>query len=161
MEDQQKVKPKIPTPPPQLRKEARKIYRELYSILLAEDRGSDKFRHQVAISANALYFYQIAVDSITITKDMSTNNIGIAIRTLNSASMEWTRAGRALLLTPEAELKLSLDSTGVDGQPPPTMADMIGEILGAKSKNDNYGTKNPQPIKKLEKMAKNKKKSDG
>ena len=153
-----------PKPPPQLHPKARTIYRQLYAILIMEDRADDKFKYSVAVAANSLYFYKLTIDTVKITDDMSTDAVGIAIRALNSASMEWSRAAKVLLLTPEAELKLKAitDGSSDSGDAPPTLADMMGEMLRTKTMNDkSYGKKNPQSKKKLERGAKTKRTTDG
>ena len=78
---------KVPKSPPQLHAKASVIYKQLYTILIMEGRGDDKFRFQVAIAANALYFYKLTIDEVKITDGMGIDAVGVAIRALNSASM--------------------------------------------------------------------------
>jgi hypothetical protein len=146
VEDSEKQN-KIPEAPDQLHSDAKEIYEQLYTLLIEEDRGDEKYKYSVAIAANSLFYYKAAMDGIDIHPDLLVADIGVAIRTLNAASSEWSRASKALLLTPQAELAIKDADNIPEGDAPPTMAEVMGELLKTKSKNDNYGTKNEQSRK--------------
>jgi hypothetical protein len=151
---------KIPKSPKELNKNAVPIYNELYQILIDEDRGADKFRFTVAVAANSLLYYKQAMDAIKITNLTPVADVGIAIRALNAASSEWARASKALLLTPEAEMKLQqMSSDNTDGATPPTLEEMMGEMMKNRGKKGNYGKRNEQKRKPLEKGAVTKRKA--
>jgi len=154
-----KKKTEIPEPPDQLAEDARAIYDEIYELLIEEDRGDEKYKYSVAIAANSLYFYKKTIDLIDINDLMPVSDIGVAIRTLNSASSEWAKASRALLLTPQAELQVKEDDNIPEGVAPPTLAEMMGEIMKTKSKNENYSKRRAQPKKSIAVSAANKRKA--
>lgn len=157
MEDSEKQN-NIPDPPDQLHLDAREIYNQLFQLLIDEDRGDEKYKYSVAIAANSLFYYKAAMDGIDIYDGMMVADIGVAIRTLNAASSEWARASKALLLTPQAELAIKEGDNVPEGDAPPTMAEVMGELLKTKSKNDNYGKKNEQSRKAVSKGANTKRK---
>jgi hypothetical protein len=152
---EEKEKIKIPKAPPQLNSKARVYYKQLYQILISEDRGADKYKYQVAIAANALLLYQLANEQLKIGEAMTAQDIGVVIRGLNSASSEWQRSAKALLLTPESELRMEEPPEVVE--PPPTMSDVMNELMKEKSRNDNYAKQVPRDgLKGLEAGAKKK-----
>ena len=145
--------------PDQLNPEAEEIYHKLFAILIAEGRGDDKYKYSVAIAANSLYYYQKTMEAIDIDDYANAADIGVAIRALNSASSEWSRAARSLLLTPESVLRIKEEAAKTVEQPPPTLAEVMGEMLKRKSKNDNYGKRNEQGRKPSAKAAVSRKKN--
>jgi len=143
--DDTKKKARIPTAPSTLHssKEAKALYRKLYQLLIDQDRGEDKYKYSVAIAANSLYFYELTLSHVKITEDTKPMDVGRVINAINAASMEWGRAAKVLLLTPESELKIIEEVEAIeDAEPPPTLADVMGELLAGKSKNPNYSKSN-------------------
>ena len=152
---EEKLNQTIPDPPQQLHEGALEFYNELYQLLIDEGRGEIKYKHSVAVAANSLYYYTHTVKQIPMAQDMGVKELGESIRALNSASMEWSRAAKVLMLTPEAELRMRESPIETTADAPPTLNDVMGELLKTRSRNDNYGgKKKPQSNKAKEDRSK-------
>lgn len=140
---------RVPKAPDFLLNAAKEKYNNLYKILIDEDRGKEKYRATVAMAANALYFYEKAMELAEGQEELMGEDPGLhnqVLTGISKASMEWNRTAKALLLTPESEVKLAMPEED-DG---PSFFDMIG---GPKSRNENYSTKPERSKKDAEKRA--------
>ena len=138
---------KTPDAPELLRSEARPIYDWIYGTLKSEDRSKEKYKHQVAIAANALYFYRKVSKIVNFTEVTDIEDIGLQIRALNSASMEWTRAAKVLLLTPESEIKIQVPEAPPEDRK--TFAQQLDDAVKDKVKK-NYGHRTPPTDRKAQ-----------
>ena len=156
MADSEK-KDKVPDAPEQLKEEARPLYNSIYNELIKEGRGKEKFRYTVAVAANALYFYKVVMSATVISETTDVEEIGLSIRALNSASMEWSRASKALLLTPESESKMK-EVPVEEIEKPKTFEEMLATEVNAKYKG-NYGGRPEVTDRKMTEKSQRKKRA--
>lgn len=149
-----KKKIKIPEHPEQLLLDALPIYESIYKILIEEDRGKAKYKHSVAICANSLHFYKKAIDTIGASTFLDPKDAGEAIRAMNSASNEYNKVAKTLLLTPEAEMKMGeseIEDNGIS----------FTEALNKAAKDRSYGHKTEVVKSSYEKRATTNKEKNG
>lgn len=142
------AKIEIPEAPELLKSGADEIYKWIYMELHAEGRAKEKYKFQVAIAANALFLYRKVSNAITLEGITDAEEIGLQMRTLRTASMEWSNAAKALMLTPESETKIGVEL--IQPEKPKTFEEVLNEMVKDKKKKSNYGHRTPSKSRKAQ-----------